>query len=62
MISMNAYKTSGRYPVRSIDRLVTFDSHSPRRDAGDEDDHKQAEGGKGRKEADEDGAASGEFH
>jgi hypothetical protein len=48
-------------PVRFIDRLVTFDSHSPRRDAGDEDDHKQAERGEGRKEADEDRAAGGEI-
>jgi hypothetical protein len=48
-------------PVRSIDRLVSFDSHSPRGDASDEDDHKQAERGEGRKEADEEGAAGGEF-
>ena len=34
--------------VRFIDRLVIFDSHSPRHDAGDEDDHKQAERGEGR--------------
>src|ERR1700722_20924568 len=48
-------------PVRSIDRLVTFDPQSPRRDAGDEDDRKQAERGEGRKQADEDRAAGGEF-
>src|SRR5258708_29004218 len=48
-------------PVRFIDRLVILDSQSPRRDAGDEDDRKQAERGAGCKEADEDGTPGGEF-
>jgi len=40
-------------PVRFIDRLVSFESLSSRRGAGDQYDHKQARRGERRKEPDE---------
>src|SRR6202040_3968037 len=47
--------------IRFIDRLVELDTLPPGRGDGDEDEEKQAKGGKRRQEPDEDGATGGEL-